>query len=75
MAPSIRLATAADVPMILAISNEAVTARVANLANQPEPLSDWMASFDATNTTHPWLPHRFILGSLWSRSFVYPIVM
>jgi phosphinothricin acetyltransferase len=55
MASHIRLATAADVPAILAISNEAAVTSVANLANEPEALTAWQALFTATNATHPWL--------------------
>lgn len=55
MAAHIRLATATDLPAILAISNEAAATSAANLANEPEMLTAWQALYAATNTTHPWL--------------------
>ncbi len=52
---AIRLATNADLPAILAISNEAARTTVANFAAGPEPLSEWEQSYKATHATHPWL--------------------
>jgi phosphinothricin acetyltransferase len=52
---SVRLATTADLPAILAISNEAALNTVANFAIDPEPLADWEMSYRNTSNTHPWL--------------------
>jgi L-amino acid N-acyltransferase YncA len=51
----IRLATRADVPAVLEISNAAAAESIANLATQPEPLELWLASFDRDAALFPWL--------------------
>lgn len=52
--PQIRLATAADVPAILRLSNEAAATGVANFAIEPEPLAEWERTFAATHERFPW---------------------
>ncbi len=47
-------AVRSDVPRILEISNQAIET-AANLATQPEPLEEWIAAWDRTSRTHPWL--------------------
>ena len=54
-APSIRLARPNDLPSVLSISNDAAKETAANFAVEPEPLSEWQASFAQTHATHPWL--------------------
>lgn len=52
---TVRRATEADLPAILAISNRAAAMTAANFAIEPEPLADWRAAFVATAASHPWL--------------------
>ncbi|MBT8485374.1 MAG: N-acetyltransferase [Phycisphaerales bacterium] len=51
----VRRATAADVPGILAISNEAAVHTAANFAVEPETLASWEESFRETAALYPWL--------------------
>lgn len=63
----IRLATAADLPAILAISNHYALTTAANFAVEPEPLAMWQEAWRATNEMHPWLVaeerHQGIMAS------------
>ncbi|MHB8416596.1 MAG: GNAT family N-acetyltransferase [Myxococcales bacterium] len=43
---------------ILEISNWAAAQLDANFALEPEPLAQWLASFDATRARYPWLVVR-----------------
>lgn len=78
MTSQIRLAAPADLPAILAISNEAAATTAANFAVDPEPLREWEASYAATARTHPWLvadDHGTVVGfakaSPWSGRCAY----
>jgi phosphinothricin acetyltransferase len=51
---TVRLATADDVPTILAISNDAATRTAANFAIEPESLASWERSFATEHATYPW---------------------
>lgn len=51
----VRLATANDIPAVLAISNWAAEHTPANFAIQPESLDDWLDSFKQTSRMFPWL--------------------
>jgi phosphinothricin acetyltransferase len=51
----IRLATEADIPAVLKISNWAALHTPANFAIEPEPLDDWLRSWRDTHRMHPWL--------------------
>lgn len=53
--PLITLASEADVPGMLALSNWAAAHTSANFATEPEPLSAWSESFRGTRASHPWL--------------------
>lgn len=53
--PSIVRASRSDIPLILGISNRAAETTSANFATEPEPLTTWMAAWEARGTTHPWL--------------------
>ena len=55
---SIERATRADVPRILEIANWAALHTTANFALEPEPLSEWEASYDKTCVMYPWLVTR-----------------
>jgi phosphinothricin acetyltransferase len=57
MAASIELASSADVPAILALSNGAI-ASAANMATEPEPLAEWAERFAETDAMFPWLVAR-----------------
>ncbi len=54
----IELATEAEVPRILDISNWAAAHTTANFATAPEPLEQWLEMWRATSATHPWLVAR-----------------
>lgn len=54
----IELATEADVPRILEISNWAAAHTTANFSLQPEPLEPWLALWRGTHAMHPWLVAR-----------------
>ena len=54
----IELATEADVPRILEISNWAAAHTTANFATSPEPLEQWLDLWRKTSATHPWLVAR-----------------
>ncbi|WP_394824580.1 GNAT family N-acetyltransferase [Pendulispora albinea] len=54
----IDLATLDDVPAILALANWAATNTTANFATGEEPLTEWIASWQATREYHPWLVAR-----------------
>jgi phosphinothricin acetyltransferase len=51
----LRLATADDVPGILAISNWAAAHTAANFAVEPETLESWTRDFRDTHEMFPWL--------------------
>jgi phosphinothricin acetyltransferase len=51
----IRIAQAADIPAILAISNWAAANTPANFAVEPETIEHWQQSFDETRHKFPWL--------------------
>jgi len=51
----IRLASAADLPAILEISNWAALNTPANFAVEPESLADWQRSWSETRERFPWL--------------------
>jgi len=51
----VRLATPADLPAILAISNWAAAHTAANFAVEPEPLAQWEGDYTSTNAMYPWL--------------------
>ena len=51
----VRRARAGDLPVILAISNDAAERSTANFAVEPESLADWRASFATTQDAYPWL--------------------
>lgn len=53
--PPITLASEADVPGMLALSNWAAAHTSANFATEPEPVSAWLESFRGTRASHPWL--------------------
>lgn len=52
---NVRLATIADIPAILAISNHYALTTAANFAIEPEPLEHWQRDFEATRAKYPWL--------------------
>lgn len=54
----ITLATASDVPAMLAISNDAAARTAANFATEPETLESWTRSFATTHDHYPWLVAR-----------------
>jgi phosphinothricin acetyltransferase len=54
----IELATEADLPRIVEISNWAAARTTGNLATQPEPLEQWLESWRRTSRLHPWLVAR-----------------
>ncbi|MFO0744402.1 MAG: GNAT family N-acetyltransferase [Myxococcota bacterium] len=60
----IERATRDDVAAIVAISNDAAARGYANFATEPEPLAAWLASFDATAASHPWLVARTADGAV-----------
>lgn len=51
----IYLAARDDIPAILEISNFAALHTYANFATEPEPLSAWLAAYDATHRSYPWI--------------------
>jgi len=53
--PRIRRAEGADVPALLAISNDAAVRSAANFADGPEPLAAWQRRWRETHAFHPWL--------------------
>lgn len=53
--PTPRRTTRADVPAITAIANHYARTSAANFATEDEPVDAWLAAFDATAATHPWL--------------------
>ncbi len=55
MTTKIHLATRADLPAILAISNHYALTTSANFAVEPEPLEQWQRDFDAMHERYPWL--------------------
>jgi L-amino acid N-acyltransferase YncA len=54
----IDLATEADVPAMLALSNGVASATPANFATVPESLTDWLESWQKTSPSYPWLAAR-----------------
>lgn len=60
----IELATEADVPRILEISNWAAAHTTANFATAPEPLEQWLAMWRATSASYPWLVARDERGAV-----------
>lgn len=57
----IELATEADVPRILEISNWAAAHTTANFATAPEPLEQWLAMWHATSASYPL--RRWMVGA------------
>jgi putative acetyltransferase len=51
-------ATLDDVPAVLALANWAAEHTAANFATSPEPLADWVASWQGTHERYPWLVAR-----------------
>jgi L-amino acid N-acyltransferase YncA len=51
----IKLAQREHLPQLVEISNWAAANTPANFATQPEPLSDWLASWEQTHRMYPWL--------------------
>ena len=49
------IATEEDIPAILALANWAAVNTAANFATEPEPESQWIETFRATRSTHPWV--------------------
>ncbi|MSP61313.1 MAG: N-acetyltransferase family protein [Myxococcales bacterium] len=47
-----------DLAAIVAISNHAATHAPANFATAPEPLAQWMKSWEETAEAYPWLAAR-----------------
>lgn len=54
----IDLATEADIPRILEISNWAAANTPHHFATQPEPLDQWLSAWRQTRAVHPWLVAR-----------------
>ncbi len=54
----IDLATDADVPAMLRLSNLAAETGAANFATEPERLDEWQGAWEATHAHHPWLVAR-----------------
>lgn len=52
------LATEADVPRIVALSNWAAAHTAANFATRPEPVETWLELWRRTHHRHPWLVAR-----------------
>ena len=60
----VRLATPADLPAILAISNWAALNTAANFAIEPETADVWRADYDETHEMFPWLVAADDVGSI-----------
>ena len=56
--PAIELARREDLPSILALSNWAAAHTSANFATEPEPLAEWVASWESSSAMYPWLVAR-----------------
>lgn len=54
----VELARREDLAAILALSNWAAAETSANFATEPEPLDEWLASWEATAAMYPWLVAR-----------------
>jgi L-amino acid N-acyltransferase YncA/N-acetylglutamate synthase-like GNAT family acetyltransferase len=52
------VATAGDVPAMLALSNWAASATPANFATEPETVTDWLDAWRETSSAYPWLVAR-----------------
>ncbi len=52
------LATRADLPRIVEISNLAALHTSANFATEPEPLEEWIQKWEQHSRFHPWLVWR-----------------
>ncbi len=60
----VRLATPADLPAILAISNWAASNTAANFAIEPETSDVWRADYDETREMFPWLVAADDVGAI-----------